>query len=57
MPEININTDNLVNAIDDFREQGVTINVEMSYALILQLALGLFVAIALAMILAGYVTK
>lgn len=57
MPEININTDNLVDAIDDFREQGVTINVEMSYALILQLALGLFLAIALAMILAGYVTK
>ena len=57
MPEINLNTDNLVNAIDDFREEGVTINVEMSYALILQLALGLFVAIALAMILAGYVTK
>jgi|TARA_R100000084_G_C4648967_1_gene148481 hypothetical protein len=57
MPEININTDNLVNALDDFREEGVTINVEMSYSLILQLALGLFVAIALAMILAGYVTK
>ena len=57
MPEININTDNLVNAIDDFREEGVTINVEMSYALILQLALGLFLAIALAMIVAGYVTK
>ena len=57
MPEININTDNLVNALDDFREEGVTINVEMSYKLILQLALGLFVAIALAMILAGYVTK
>lgn len=57
MPEISINTDNLVDAIDDFREQGVTINVEMSYALILQLALGLFLAIALAMILAGYVTK
>ena len=57
MPEISINTDNLVDAIDDFREQGVTINVEMSYTLIFQLALGLFVAIALAMILAGYVTK
>ena len=57
MPEININTDNLVNALDDFREEGVTINVEMSYSLILQLALGLFVAIALAMILASYVTK
>ena len=57
MPEINLNTDNLVNAIDDFREEGVTINVEMSYALILQLALGLFLAIALAIILAGYVTK
>jgi secreted protein with Ig-like and vWFA domain len=57
MPEISINTDNLVNAIDDFREEGVTINVEMSYMLILQLALGLFLAIALAMILASYVTK
>ena len=57
MPEINLNTDNLVNAIDDFRQEGVTINVEMSYALILQLALGLFLAIALAIILAGYVTK
>jgi hypothetical protein len=57
MPEISINTDNLVDAIDDFREQGVNINVEMSYALILQLALGLFLAIALGMIVAGYVTK
>ena len=54
---IDLNLQPLINSIDDFREAGGKINVEMSYGLILQLALGLFLAIAMAMILAGYVTK
>ena len=55
--DIDLNVDDLVTAIDGFRQEGIKLDVEMSYALIFQLALGLFVAIAGAMIVASYVTK
>ena len=43
--------------ITAFREQGLDINVEMSNATVIQLGVGLFLAMFLSLLIAGYLTK
>jgi len=43
--------------VQAFREQGLDINVEMSMKLITQLALGIFLALLSALLIAGFITR
>tara|TARA_R110000803_G_scaffold77874_5_gene142782 strand:+ start:8294 stop:8455 length:162 start_codon:yes stop_codon:yes gene_type:complete len=47
----------ITSEITAFREQGLDLNVEMSNATVVQLSLGLFVAMFLSLLIAGYLTK